>query len=101
MITKDTAARIAHAYCEIEAGENLLKMLEEANLRRETPDFRDAFGRLRGLQLGIPTGPGGHRLVDVAPKLGEAVVRAHIEQKRAEISALCDLARAELAKAGS
>lgn len=96
MITKDTAARIAFAYSEIEAGEALLKVLSDAADNREEPDFRDAFGRVRGLQLGVPSGPGAHRLMDVAPVLGAAIIRAHIEQKRSVIAALCEVARVEL-----
>jgi len=96
MITKDTAAKIAFAYSEIEAAAALLKILAEARKSQELPDFRDAYGRIRGLQLGIPSGSGGHRLMDVAPELGEAIIRAHMEQKRAVIFALCEIAKVEL-----
>jgi hypothetical protein len=99
MITKDTASRIAYAYSEIEAAEALLVIMAEAKTRIEPPDFRDVFGRRHGmLQLGVPSGESGRRLFDVNPSLGEVVIKAHIEAKRAEIAALCELAGTELSK---
>ena len=95
MITKDTAARIAFAYSEIDAAKALLDGLDKAQKDHSVPDFRDAFGRIRGLQLGVPHGS-GHRLLDVGPALGAAIIRAHIEEKRSEIAALCVIARTEL-----
>jgi len=95
MITKSTAASIAHAYCELEAAAELLKIIDEGKQHYEEPDFRDVFGRRRGLQLGVPTGQGSHRLLDVSPKLAEIVIKAHIENKKHEIAALCEIARNE------
>jgi len=95
MITKDTAARIAFAYTEIEHARTLLAELEKSAKDKTVPDFRDAFGRQRGLTLGVPSG-GGYRLMDVNPILGEAVIRAHISNKEAEIAAMCEVARNEL-----
>jgi hypothetical protein len=94
MITKDTASRIAYAYSEIEAAEVLLEILAKAKSTRSIPDFRDVFGqRVRGLQLGLPSGENSHRLFDVSYILGEIVIKAHIESKRSEIAALCELAK--------
>lgn len=101
MITKDTAVRIAYAYSEIESAQQLLASLENANGHYEIPDFRDAFGRQRGLQLGVPSSVNGHRLMDVSPKLAAIIIRAHIDDKRAEIEALCEIAQNELSKATS
>lgn len=101
MITKDTAARIAYAYSEIEAAKKLLEILATARSRQSTPDFRDAFGRPRGLQLGVPSGESGHRLFDVSHALSEIIIRAHIESKRSEIAALCELAKTELSDAAA
>jgi hypothetical protein len=91
-ITKDTAARIAFAYSEIEAGEALLETIAKGREQREAPDFRDAFGRRRNLQLGVPNSANGHRLLDVEYSLAEIIIKTHIEKKRAEIEALTTLA---------
>jgi len=96
MITKETASKIAYAYSEIEAGEELLKILDEALKDHSVPDFRDGFGRNRALELGVPCGPTSKRLFTVNPKLGMIIVKAHIAGKRAEIEALCEIAKQEL-----
>lgn len=99
MIKHETAARIAFAYSEITAAETLLKELRDANARREQPDFRDAFGRRQGLQLGVPSGNSSHRIMDVSPRLAEIIIQAHIDDKRAEIAALSEVAHGELSGA--
>lgn len=97
MIQEDTAAKIAYAYAEIRSAEELLGIIDKAHKNREAPDFRDAFGRHHSnLQLGVPSASGGHRLLDVSPTLAAIVIRAHIDAKRNEIAALCEVARVEL-----
>ena len=68
MITKDTCVAIWSAYREIEAGEQLLadmaKERERTLADKHAPTLRDAFGRVRQLQLGIPSGENAHRLLD-------------------------------------
>ncbi len=100
MITRDTAAAIWNAYREIEAGEKLLadmaKERERMDVDKHAPTLRDAFGRLRQLQLGIPSGENSHRLLDVSPVLAESVIRAHIQNKRAELAEVNERARIEL-----
>lgn len=102
MITRDTAAAIWNAYREIEAGEKLLADMqrerEAAGMHadKHAPTLRDAFGRVRQLQLGIPSGENAHRLLDVSPVLAESVIRAHIQNKRAELSEVNERARIEL-----
>ncbi len=95
-ITKNTAAQIAYAYTEIESAEELLKGILDDLGRLQEQDFRDAFGRRRGLQLGVPCGSNGHRLLDVAPRLAKIIIKAHIDDKRSEIEALCLTAKREL-----
>ena len=97
MITRDTAARIAYAYDEIKAAIELLKIMEESAKHGDPPDFRDSFGRNRGLQLGVPHS-GGHRLMDVSPKLAAIIIKAHVKDKQDEIEALCQLAIREATK---
>lgn len=100
MITRETAAMIWSAYREIEAGEKLLADMQEIRARervdRHAPTLRDAFGRSQQLQLGIPSGENGHRLLDVSPVLAESVIRAHIENKRGELVEANERARIEL-----
>lgn len=99
MITRDTAARIAYAYDEIKAANELLKIIEEGDKSGELPDFRDGFGRRgRGLQLGVPH-HGGHRLMDVSTKLAAIIIKAHVDAKESEIAALCELAIGEAGNA--
>ena len=47
-------------------------------------------------QSGIPSGENGHRILNVSPVLAEAVIRAHIENKRAELGLYQERARIEL-----
>ena len=100
MITQETCAAIYSAHREIIAGE---KLLEDMKAQREridadkyAPTLKDAFGRARQLQLGIPSGENAHRLFDVSPVLAESVIRAHIENKRAELVEANERARIEL-----
>lgn len=101
MISQETAAMIWNAYREIAAAEKLLADMEkELRFRQENaknlPVLKDAFGDRRNLQLGIPSGDSGHRLFDVRPSLADAVIRAHIEHKRAELAEANERARIEL-----
>lgn len=100
MITKETCAAIWSAYREIEAGEKLLSDMqterENARADKYAETLHVIFGRLRQLQLGIPSGENAHRLFDVSPALAESVIRAHIENKRAELVEANERARIEL-----
>ncbi len=100
MITKETAAMIWTAYREIDVAEKLLSDMQEVRARERVdahaPTLRDAFGRKQQLQLGIPSGENGHRIFDVSPVLAESVIRAHIENKRAELHEGNERARIEL-----
>jgi len=100
MITRDTASDIWNAYREIEVGEKLLADMksqrEMMHVDKHAPTLRDAFGRVRQLQLGIPSGENAQRLLDVSPTLSESVIRAHIQNKRAELAEINERARIEL-----
>lgn len=100
MITQETAAMIYRAYREIEAGQKLLTDMkairEREGLDKTAPTIKDAFGRPQHLQLGIPSGENAHRILDVSPVLAESVIRAHIENKRAELAECQERARIEL-----
>jgi hypothetical protein len=100
MITQETCAAIYAAHREIIAGEKLLEDMKEQRERMQAdkyaPTLKDAFGRVRQLQLGIPSGENAHRIFDVSPVLAESVIRAHIENKRAELVEANERARIEL-----
>ena len=100
MISQETAGRIWNCYREIAAGEKLLEDMAKSereyggDVRAET--LKDAFGRRRQLQLGVPSGENCHRLLDVAPGLAKSVINAHIANKRAELAEANEQARIEL-----
>lgn len=100
MITQETAAAIWSAYREIEAGNQLLadmeKELEKHSLNKTEPLLKDAFGRRRNLQLGIPSGENCHRLLDVPPALAVSVIHTHIAAKKEELVVANEIARQEL-----
>lgn len=100
MITSETAGRIWNCYREINAAQTLLSDMEQSakeyqrDVRAAT--LQDAFGRHQKLQLGIPSGAASHRLLDVSPDLGKTIIRAHIENKKAELAEANEQARIEL-----
>ncbi len=96
MISKETAYDIWVCFDEIAKGEKLVADLEEQRKRGEIMNLRDSFGRPRSLQLGVPSGDSSQRLFDVQPSLAISVILAHVAQKKAELIALNERARAEL-----
>lgn len=103
MITQETAGQIWECYREIAAGEKLLADMEEQREQYHgrdefQPTLKDAFGRRRTLQLGVPSGESAHRIFGVSATLGESVIRAHIANKRAELVTFNEQARIELAQ---
>ena len=104
MITQETAQRIYATYREIEVGQQLLadmEKIEKAGLpfdkmNRTEPRIKDAFGRRQHLQLGIPQGETGHRLLEVSPDLGKSIIRSHISKTKAALDELQEQARNEL-----
>ncbi len=95
-ISQETARMIWVAYDEIANGKKLLAEMKQRQKQHEDPNPRDAFGRQRNLQLGIPCGESGHTLYDVQPKLAMAVIAAHIAEKRVLLTVLNERARSEL-----
>jgi len=96
MISKQTAYDIWIAYDEIAKGEKLLAELEEQRQRGDEMNLRDAFGRRRCLQLGVPSGENGHRLLDLQPSLAVEVIKTHIAQKKSELALVNERAKTEL-----
>lgn len=103
MINQETAAALWECHREIATAIALLDDMQKAlgdypdKEARNQPTLRDAFGRKRNLQLGIPSGDSCHRLFNVSPLLAESVIRAHIADKRAELARMNEQARIELA----
>lgn len=98
MIEAETARAIALAYRELEVAEKLLTEINDALKSRTAPDIRDVFGRhVGGLELGVPSGENGRRLFNVPWTLARPVIEAHIAQQKANIAALSEKARIELA----
>jgi hypothetical protein len=96
-VSKETATDIAYAYREIDTAEKLLADIAKAMDVRDAPDIRDAFGRRQGgLQLGVPSGSGGHQLFNVPWRLAKPIIEAHIAEQRACVAALTEKARAEI-----
>ena len=95
MITKETVTKIAFAYREVEIAEALLKQISDAMRIGDTPDLRDAFGRQRGLQLGVPSGENAHRLFDVPWSLARPIIECHLAEQKSLIVALTARAVAE------
>jgi hypothetical protein len=97
VISKETATDIALSYREVETAEKLLAEITEAFSRRELPDIRDAFGRQHdGLELGVPSGHGGHRLFHVPWTLARPIIEAHIAFHKSRIGLLTEKAKLEI-----
>jgi hypothetical protein len=98
ILSKTTAMDIALSHREIETAEGLLAELRKTLTASAPPtDLRDVFGRPQNaLQLGIPSGQGGHRLFEVPFSLAIPVIEAHIAHHRARLTALTEKARFEL-----
>ncbi len=100
MITQQTATDIAVLYRDIEAAEELLAQVNAAIDKMHQVDIRDVFGRRQyRLQLGIPSGDNGHRILHVPYELAVPVIEATIASHRAALKALETKARAELSGA--
>lgn len=96
MITRNTAYEICLAYNEIESGQKLMDKIREDIKNGSPPDLRDPFGRQRNLQLGVPMGDSGHRVLDVKPELAFAIIENHIADKKALLTVLNQRAKTEV-----
>jgi hypothetical protein len=102
MVTQETAQRIWNCYREIAASEELLKDMEEAQVKdifdrdKNSPKLKDSFGQRRHLELGVPCGSDSRRIFRVAPQLARSVIVSHIATQRAELAEANEQARIEL-----
>lgn len=99
MISLETAQAIWRCYREIEVSGKLLSDLDEhlKDPHWKPSPCKDAFGRDRGLQLGVPCGNDtSQRLYEVPPKLALSVIRAHIAEQQRQLVEANERARIEL-----
>jgi len=100
MISQRTAGRIWECHREMLAAQKLLddmaKSKDEFRDDVRCGTLKDAFGRRKQLQLGVPSGESSHQLFNVSLNLGESVIRAHIAERRAELAEWNEMARIEL-----
>ena len=87
---------IARAHREIEAASNLLEKVKLAQSDNSPVDVRDHFGRVRGCQLGVPSGDNSHRILDLSWELAVPIIEAHIAQKQSALVAFSEKARTEI-----
>lgn len=93
IVSKEQAESVYRCHREIEAGEKLLvevqRVVNAARNDASTPlGLVDAYGRERGLQLGVPCSDNAHRLFDVPWRLAVPIIKAHIAEKQAELELL-------------
>ena len=99
MITKELCVKIYHCYDEIEKAEKLLSELAtriREDKEKTRPTLNNAFGERVGLQLGVPSGNGGHTLYGVNFDLSIKVIESHIENHKARLKELEVMAKLEL-----
>lgn len=100
MISEETAIAIATAHREARVARELLEKIETGERENRPPDILDAYGRPRGLQLGVPTSDTTQRLFTVSHAAAKLILADHIEKQRGEIERLSNVALAEIAAAG-
>lgn len=103
-ISMDTLERIYRAKRDIDAANSLIKLIDEhvAERKRDTSSrwIKDAFGRERQMELGVPMESGSLRCYSVAPELASVVLRAHVARQEALLAEANECARVELMDAG-
>ena len=98
MIQQETAYDVWICYREIQTAKKILEDMEKQK-KQDLGDLslKDAFGRRKNLQLGVPMGDNAHRLFDVSPELARSVIIAHIAIKEAKLVELNERAHFETA----
>lgn len=94
-ISAEAAHRIWMAHREIETGEKLLADIRQTLKEGGDPTPIDDFGCRHVYQLGLPS-HGGHRLLDVSPRLAACVIEAHIAEKKRDLIEASLAAKIEL-----
>jgi hypothetical protein len=95
MLTQKTAAALYNCHQQIINAEKLLTETRKIVDREETT-LRDAFGRNVGtLELGVPSGGGGHRIFNVDFDLAAIIIEGQVEKYKIQLKALNELAKSE------
>lgn len=92
MISKDLSRKIYNCHSELEKCDELIKKMSEAIDKTGEPKLLDAFGERKGLQLGIPCGDNGHKLLNVSPQMAIKVIQEHKDFNQSELKRLNGLA---------
>lgn len=98
-ITKEIAAKIYNCHAQIEEGQKMIETMQKEIAKNGNLDeIKDWTGSARGIEMGIPSGSGSHRILNVEPGLAINVIEAHIKNKQKDLRVLNDLARIQLAR---
>lgn len=95
-ISKATAQRIWNAHREMEVGQKLLEEVDAATKGGAPDTPGHDYGRSRGFQLGIPSKPSCHQLLNVSANLVPHIINAHIANQQKELAEACLCAKMEL-----
>jgi hypothetical protein len=96
MITKETAQKIWGAYSQIEEANKIISTMKEEIEKSGTHFKEDWTGRRAGLEMGIPSSGGGHRILQVRVDLGLSIIESHIEDQHNKLRELMAYATIEL-----
>lgn len=92
-LSQETAARVWNAHREIAAAKKLREETVEI-IQERTPDPVQPWQR--HLQLGIPSSENSHRILQLSPKLGLAIIDAHLANTERELAEASIAAAVEL-----
>lgn len=98
MITQKTAAALHNCHQQIINSEKLIADVKSALDRAEPTRLIDAFGRRCTIEMGIPSGGSGHRILNVDNDLALLVIEAQIEKYKSQLKALNEIAKDECMK---
>lgn len=98
MLTQITAAAIHNCHQQIANAKTLLTETRKEVEREGDSKLIDNFGRqARSLQLGVPSGQSGHRILNVDFDLAAIIIEAQILKYEQQLVALNEIAKMECA----
>lgn len=96
MITKETAQKIWSCHDGIERSDKLMADMKDELEKTGDERLIDAFGRKKGLELGVPSGKDGHRIFNVRIDLAIQIIESHKKDQQDELKELQAIAKIEL-----
>lgn len=106
MISKETCQKIWHCHREIEAGNQLIEVVNQVIKKSNDCKVANALARSventwgggRGVEMQVPSNESGSSksIYNVSPELALAVIKAHIANKTAELAELNEVSKIEL-----